>query len=98
MNLDFSPEEKEFQQEVRDFLQQKLPKDIATKTKNAQHLSKEQYVQWQKILHQQGWAAVNWPVEYGGTGWTPTQKYIFANECAEAGAPDVIPFGLKRWK
>ncbi|MAD16738.1 MAG: pimeloyl-CoA dehydrogenase large subunit [Alteromonadaceae bacterium] len=95
MNLDFSPEEKEFQQEVRDFLQQKLPKDIATKTKNAQHLSKEQYVQWQKILHQQGWAAVNWPVEYGGTGWTPTQKYIFANECAEAGAPDVIPFGLK---
>ena len=95
MNLDFSPEEKEFQQEVRDFLQQKLPKDIATKTRNAQHLSKEQYVQWQKILHQQGWAAVNWPVEYGGTGWTPTQKYIFANECAEAGAPDVIPFGLK---
>jgi alkylation response protein AidB-like acyl-CoA dehydrogenase len=95
MNLNFTAEEKNFQQEVQQFLQQKLPKDIATKTKKALHLSKDEYIQWQKILHKQGWAATNWPVEHGGTGWTPTQKYIFANECAKAGGPDVIPFGLK---
>lgn len=95
MNLDFSAEEKEFQQEVRQFLQQKLPKNISSKIKKGLHLLKEEYVQWQQILHSQGWAGVNWPVEHGGTGWTSTQKYIFDNECAKAGAPDVIPFGLK---
>ena len=95
MNLSFTAEEQTFQQQVRQFLQQKLPQDIATKTKKALVLSKQQHIQWQKILYEQGWAASNWPVEYGGTGWTPTQKYIFANECAKAGAPDVIPFGLK---
>ena len=95
MNLNFTDEEKDFQQKVRQFLQQKLPKDIALKTKKGLHLSKEQYIEWQQILNAQGWAATNWPVEYGGTGWSPIQKYIFANECAKAGAPDVIPFGLK---
>jgi hypothetical protein len=95
MNLNFTSEEKDFQQEVQQFLQQKLPKDIARKTKSALHLSKEECNEWQKILYKQGWAASNWPVEHGGTGWTPTQKYIFANECAKAGGPDVIPFGLK---
>jgi alkylation response protein AidB-like acyl-CoA dehydrogenase len=95
MNLNFTAQEKDFQQEVQQFLQEKLPKDIAEKTKNALHLSKDECNQWQKILYKQGWAGVNWPVEHGGTGWTPTQKYIFANECAKAGGPDVIPFGLK---
>jgi hypothetical protein len=95
MNSNFTAEEKDFQQEVQQFLQQKLPKDIARKTKSALNLSKKECNEWQKILYKQGWAASNWPVEHGGTGWTPTQKYIFANECAKAGGPDVIPFGLK---
>lgn len=95
MNLNFTAEEQNFQQEVGQFLQEKLPKGIAEKTKNSLHLSKDECNEWQKILHKQGWSAINWPVEHGGTGWTPTQKYIFANECAKAGGPDVIPFGLK---
>ncbi|MFT6584349.1 MAG: alkylation response protein AidB-like acyl-CoA dehydrogenase [Cognaticolwellia sp.] len=95
MNLNFTAQEKNFQQEVQQFLQDKLPKNIAQKTKNSIHLSKDECIEWQKILHKQGWSALNWPVEHGGTGWTQTQKYIFANECAKAGGPDVIPFGLK---
>ncbi len=95
MNLNFTSEEKDFQQEVQQFLQEKLPKETARKTKSALHLSKKECIEWQKILYKQGWAATNWPVEHGGTGWTQTQKYIFANECAKAGGPDVIPFGLK---
>jgi alkylation response protein AidB-like acyl-CoA dehydrogenase len=94
MNLNFTAEEKEFQQEVRQFLQEKLPPELARKTKKAINLSKEEYIQWQQTLYIQGWAATNWPVEYGGTGWTQTQKYIFSNECAIGGAPDIIPFGL----
>jgi alkylation response protein AidB-like acyl-CoA dehydrogenase len=94
MNLNFTAEEKEFQQEVRQFLQEKLPPELARKTKKSIGLSKEEYIQWQQTLYIQGWAATNWPVEHGGTGWTQTQKYIFSNECAIGGAPDIIPFGL----
>ncbi len=94
MNVDFSEQELVFQQEVRQFLQEKLPKDISDKFKNDLHFEKDDFVRWQKALAQQGWAALNWPVEHGGTGWTPTQKYIWNNECALAGAPGVIPFGM----
>lgn len=95
MNIDFSPEEKAFEVEVQNFLQSKLPAGISGKVLAGTPTSKDDHVRWQKILAEQGWAAVNWPVEYGGTGWTPTQKYIWANECAKAGAPDVVPFGMK---
>jgi alkylation response protein AidB-like acyl-CoA dehydrogenase len=50
-------------------------------------------VRWHKILHAHGWGAPSWPVEYGGTGWTATQRLIFDDECAMAGAPRLIPFG-----
>jgi alkylation response protein AidB-like acyl-CoA dehydrogenase len=51
-------------------------------------------VRWQKILHQKGWIAPNWPVEHGGTGWSAVEQHIFDEECAAAGAPRLIPFGL----
>ncbi|WP_444928059.1 acyl-CoA dehydrogenase family protein [Microbulbifer sp. TRSA002] len=95
MNIDFSPEELAFQQEVQQFLQEKLPEDIREKTLKEIPLEKEDFIRWQKILYEQGWAATNWPVEYGGTGWTPTQKHIWADECANYGVPELIPFGLK---
>ncbi|MBN7796182.1 acyl-CoA dehydrogenase family protein [Parahaliea mediterranea] len=95
MNIDYSPEELAFRREVRDFLQAKLPPGTRRKVLDGLPLIKSDHVNWQKILYEQGWAAVNWPVEYGGTGWTPTQKYIWANECAMAGAPEVVPFGMK---
>lgn len=95
MNVNFTNEELAFQQEIRQFFSDALPAPIADKTTRGLHLSKAEHVQWQKVLHAKGWSAVNWPKEYGGTGWTPTQKYIFANECGRAGAPDVIPFGMK---
>jgi alkylation response protein AidB-like acyl-CoA dehydrogenase len=94
MNVDFSEQELAFQAEVRAFLDTKLPSVISQKIKNDQHLTKEDSIIWQKLLADQGWAAVNWPVEYGGTGWTSTQKYIWGNECAMAGAPPIVPFGL----
>jgi alkylation response protein AidB-like acyl-CoA dehydrogenase len=52
-------------------------------------------VNWQKILYRKGWAAPNWPQEYGGTGWSATQKYIFATEMGLIGAPEPVPFGMK---
>ena len=49
---------------------------------------------WHHALHQRGWAAPHWPKEYGGTGWTPMQRFIFENECARADAPPLSVFGL----
>ncbi|MDA7687543.1 acyl-CoA dehydrogenase family protein [Pseudomonadales bacterium] len=95
MNIDFSADELAFQQEVSTFLAEEFPEEIRNKTANSIELGKDDYVNWQKILAKKGWAATNWPVEHGGTGWTPTQKYIFGNECAKAGAPEVMAFGLK---
>ena len=95
MNVDFSKEELEFQQEVRTFLKDKYPDDLKKKTDSGIAPSREDFIRWQKIMYQQGWAAVNWPVELGGTGWTHIQKYIFANEMAQANAPDMVPFGVK---
>jgi alkylation response protein AidB-like acyl-CoA dehydrogenase len=57
-------------------------------------LSKEEHVRWQKALAAKGWAAVDWPKEHGGAGFTPTQNYIFDLERARVGAPAVMPFGM----
>jgi|TARA_B100000315_G_C14574063_1_gene587062 acyl-CoA dehydrogenase len=50
---------------------------------------------WQRILHKRGWAGVSWPKEFGGPGWTSNQRYTFNRECALAGAPVLIPLGLR---
>lgn len=50
---------------------------------------------WNAVLHAKGWLGYNWPAEYGGTGWSPVQRYIFEKECAEAGAPSLTVMGLK---
>ncbi len=95
MNVNFSEEELAFERDVKAFFKDKYPDDIRQKQDRGINLEKEDMVRWQKILNDQGWAAVNWPVEYGGTGWTPVQKYIFANESAANNAPAVVPFGMK---
>ncbi|HCE41018.1 acyl-CoA dehydrogenase family protein [Alloalcanivorax profundimaris] len=94
MDINYTPEESAFRDEVRAFLNDKLPADISRKVKEHKRLGKEDTVRWQKILNEQGWLALHWPKEHGGTGWSPIQKHIFEEECAEAGAPTVLPFGV----
>ena len=94
MHVSFTNEENDFQKEVNSFFNEKYPSDIKEKQNKSVPLEKDDFIRWQKTLYEQGWAAPNWPVEYGGTGWTPVQKYIFANENAKANAPAIVPFGL----
>ena len=96
MNLNFSEEELQFQREVRQFLAEKLPAHIIEGAANngSVFVEKDIALQWQAILVEQGWAVPQWPVEHGGTNWTPAQKYIFSKECYHAGAPMLIPLGL----
>jgi alkylation response protein AidB-like acyl-CoA dehydrogenase len=95
MNVNLTKEELEFQQEVRTFFEEKYPDDIREKQDKRISLSRDDTIRWQKVLYEQGWAATNWPVEHGGTGWTPVQKYIFDKEMGAVNAPEVVPFGMK---
>ncbi|HBC58239.1 MAG TPA: pimeloyl-CoA dehydrogenase large subunit [Gammaproteobacteria bacterium] len=94
MNIDFSKEELEFQQQVRQWFTDNLPADLKEKNRVGLSLSKEEIVGWQKKLNEKGWLAITWPEEYGGPGWTPTQRYIFDMERARAGAPVGISMGI----
>jgi alkylation response protein AidB-like acyl-CoA dehydrogenase len=95
MDLNFTAEENAFRQEVREFVAKSLPPDIRHKVLNGLILERDDYVRWQRILHAKGWGCASWPKEFGGPGWTAVQQYIFEEECAAAGAPRGIPFGLK---
>ena len=89
MDTAFSTEDKKFQEEVRDFIKSSYPQElrdsINSKRKLGQELSRDDLTAWHKILGQHnGWSAPSWPKQYGGAELTPTQKYIFEQECAKA--------------
>ena len=94
MDLNYSAEDLAFRDEVRAFLEGNLPKDLQQKVLNHKRLSKEDITRWHKIMAKQGWAAPGWPVEYGGTGWSPVQRHIWEEECASYGTPVTLPFGV----
>jgi len=84
----------EFRSEVRRFLDAKLPARVSKKVRLGQRMTKADYEEWHAILNVRGWLAVNWPVEFGGTGWTAHQRLIFEEEMCAAHAPRILPFGL----
>jgi alkylation response protein AidB-like acyl-CoA dehydrogenase len=93
MDVTFSPDEEAFRSEVREFIRDNLPADVKGKTRR-DYTTREEFLAWHKVLHKKGWVAPMWPKEYGGTGWTVTQRYIFNEECAKAETPMVLPFGI----
>lgn len=93
MNLDFTPEEQAFRNEVRAFIEENYPKHLMDGGLR-EDLPKEDFVAWHKILGEKGWSVPAWPTEYGGTGWTPTQRYIWSEENARVNALMPLPFGV----
>ena len=94
MDLQFTPEELAFRDEVRGFLKDQLPEDLSHKVKNGLQLTKQDMERWHAILNARGWLANHWPEKHGGPGWSAVQKFIFEHECALAGTPRIVPFGL----
>jgi alkylation response protein AidB-like acyl-CoA dehydrogenase len=94
MDLNYSPEELAFRDEVRGWLRDNLPPDLRDQVATYAHLSKEDLQRWHGILAKQGWVAPAWPKEWGGTGWDVVRRYIFEEECGFAGTPPLVPFGL----
>ncbi len=89
MDFSFTREDELFRQEVREWLQANVPDVRVGLT-----MSREDELAWQQKLASKGWLAAAWPREYGGPGWTATQRYIWDEECARADAPYVSVFGL----
>ena len=95
MDLNYSPEETAFRDEVRTWLDGNLPHELRDKVLDYRELSRDDLLRWHRLLAQKGWVAADWPVEWGGTGWTVVQRYIFEEECGYAGTPPLVPFGLR---
>jgi alkylation response protein AidB-like acyl-CoA dehydrogenase len=95
MDLSFSPQELAFQAEVRRFLQERLPSDIAERVAHGTGPTREDMERWHAILNEKGWLGGAWPPAHGGCGWGPIEQHIFEEECALAHAPRIVPFGLK---
>jgi alkylation response protein AidB-like acyl-CoA dehydrogenase len=94
MDLTYTGADLAFRDQVRAFLDAELPADLRHKVRNHLRLHKDDYVRWHRVLARQGWAAPGWPREYGGPDWTPVQRHVFEEECARAGTPPVLPFGV----
>ena len=94
MDLNYTDADLAFRDSVRAFLDAKLPRDLQAKVRSHLRMSKDDYVRWHRILAEQGWVAPSWPVEHGGTGWSAVQRHIWEEECARAGTPPILPFGV----
>ena len=93
MDLNFTAEELEFRNTIRQWVAQNLPQDISHKVHNSLHLTRDDMQGWAKTLGKKGWLGWGWPTEFGGPGWNAVQRHLFEEECALAGAPRIIPFG-----
>ena len=97
MDLAINPKDEAFRQEVRQFLDENLTAELrhAARVNAGVFADAPINLEWQKILHKKGWVAPSWPVEYGGTGWTDMERYIFSSELVRAQAPTLSAMGLR---
>ena len=94
MDISFSEQDLQFQEEIRSALANDYPSHVRQKQEQGMVLSKQDMIDFHKFLYEKNWAGYNWPVEFGGTGWSPVQIYLFLNELAAAQCPTILPFGV----
>lgn len=94
MDLSFSAEDNAFRQEVRAWIRESMPADIAAKAEIDAHFEMDEVMRWHKILHARGWVAPHWPERFGGPGLSPTRRFVLTEELELAGTPSLSPFGL----
>jgi alkylation response protein AidB-like acyl-CoA dehydrogenase len=95
MQLALTPEQAAFRDELRTFYTTQIPEELRELTRRGAMPSKDQLVTSQKILNDHGLAVPNWPVEWGGKDWTPTQYQIWTDEMQLACVPEPLNFNVK---
>ncbi len=99
MDLNLTPKETEFRDEVRAWMSANVPKDWV-KRRNAEESMQARFAylrEWQRKMFDAGWAGISWAKEYGGRGASVMEQVIFIEEMARAEAPpmaNVLGLGL----
>jgi alkylation response protein AidB-like acyl-CoA dehydrogenase len=94
MDLSFTPEEMAFRAEVRGFIRDTLDPATHRRMVEGRIPHKEEVVAWQRALNTRGWATPSWPVDHGGPGFSPVERYIFLDELHQAPAPEPVSFNV----
>lgn len=92
MQLALTPQEAAFRDELRAFYRTEIPAEIRERTRTGRESSRDDIVTTHKILNDHGLAVPNWPLEWGGRDWTPTQQQIWLDEMQLAGVPEPLTF------
>src|SRR3712207_9223237 len=92
MRLQLSPELEAFREEMRTFFTTQVPQEIRDTVAAHRHVSKEQYVETQRVLNAAGLAVPHWPVEWGGRDWTPLHRHIRLEQLQLANVPEPLAF------
>lgn len=87
MDFTYTAREIEFRSEIRAFIAENLAPEVARRFRRGWRWTRAETEFWTRRLHAKGWSAPTWPVEYGGTGWSPVLRHIFELEAWAAGAP-----------
>src|SRR6195256_3118921 len=88
MDLNLSPSELAFRDQLRAWLHSNVPADWEKHRTEDEMLARFEFLRaWQKQVFRAGWAGINWPKEFGGRGATVLEQVIFTEEMAPAGAP-----------
>jgi alkylation response protein AidB-like acyl-CoA dehydrogenase len=99
VDLNHTPQEQRFRDEVRTWFAENVPKDwVKRRDEEESMLGRFEYLRgWQRKLYDAGWAGISWPKDFGGRGAPVMEQVIFIEEMARAEAPpmaNVIALGL----
>ena len=90
MDLNLTPQEEEFRQQVRNWLAQNRPVALHQRGEVDGKTWVQRAKDWQRRLYQAGYLALSWPKEYGGQALDPMRQAIVNEELMRAGVPGVI--------
>ncbi|MCC2676660.1 MAG: acyl-CoA dehydrogenase [Ramlibacter sp.] len=94
MDLQLNAAQAAFRDEVRAFLRERLPPELRDRVRKGLRPSREQVVQWQRALHERGWAVPHWPREFGGADLGQMERLILMDELQLAPAPLPLHFNV----
>jgi alkylation response protein AidB-like acyl-CoA dehydrogenase len=95
MNLEPDPADAVFREELRAFIRDHLSPELAARGRRDFHPRKADMIYWMRALNARGWSVPHWPVDYGGPGWTPMQRFIFEEEMRGGFAPTIDRIGTE---
>src|SRR5947199_1801104 len=89
MDLLWSEEDERFRAELRSWIASALPRLPPEPTREDWQARRARDTAWQRMLHDAGYAGINWPAEFGGRGAALSEQLVFYEEVTNAGAPNV---------